>query len=172
MGKETIFIVPVPRTVKHISKSMGSTKSGKHTKCLEIPNGTACGKSLALNCACCNGKQKYWHGLNRVTYKNIMQTVNLDKRKTNESMHIFIQFTKLALIDYKFQRKIMPWGIPLQNHRFNYTSHINPILFSLICKKNLTWNNWELSSLGQMSLSPQNGLTVIVFSSRVGRLSL
>lgn len=27
-------------------------------------------------------------------------------------------------------------------------------------------------SLGQISLSPQNGLTVIVFSSSVGRLSL
>lgn len=36
----------------------------------------------------------------------------------------------------------------------------------------LTWNNCELSSLGHISLSPQNGLTVIVFSSILGRLSL
>lgn len=36
----------------------------------------------------------------------------------------------------------------------------------------LTWNNCALSSLGQMSLSPQKGLTVIVFSSMVGKLSL
>lgn len=36
----------------------------------------------------------------------------------------------------------------------------------------LTWNNWELKSLGQMSLSPQKGLTVMVFSSKTGRLSL
>lgn len=44
--------------------------------------------------------------------------------------------------------------------------------FNVFCSENLTWNSWELKSLGQISLSPQKGLTVIVFSSSTGKLSL
>lgn len=54
----------------------------------------------------------------------------------------------------------------------SWSIHKNLVNTVKVGKHPLTWNSWELSSLGQISLSPQNGLTVIVFSSKVGKLSL